>query len=251
MSRTRHTGDTQKDCGHHDVEAFFNTFSRWQACGGIDTKTRHWVLWCFLYREVLGAPLERINAVRAKPPSRLPAVFFSRRGHCHHQTIFTMTPCKTMAKTAIWFLDCASWNVCDFEIKDVDFSTKNKLWSVTAKGRKDRYTLLMEKCDHAVTTPKLHMLWPFTIRISLRGTGASICLMRWRSNIHMPRKISAGIGCFPSPRLSTDPRSGVRQRHHLQPNALQKAVKRAIHDAGIRKTCLMSYVPPFVCKHIF
>ncbi len=40
---------------------------------------------------------------------------------------------------------------------------------------------------------------------------------------------------FPSSRLSTDPRSGERRRHHLHENGLQKMVKRCAAKARIIK----------------
>jgi site-specific recombinase XerD len=40
---------------------------------------------------------------------------------------------------------------------------------------------------------------------------------------------------FPSSRLSIDPRSGKRQRHHMAEGILQSALKRAVDAAGIVK----------------
>ena len=40
---------------------------------------------------------------------------------------------------------------------------------------------------------------------------------------------------FPSGRLSTDPRSGRRARHHLSESSIQKAVGSAVRRAGIVK----------------
>jgi len=40
---------------------------------------------------------------------------------------------------------------------------------------------------------------------------------------------------FPAPRLSTDPRSGVRRRHHLYEQGIQRAVRAALRAAGIDK----------------
>ena len=40
---------------------------------------------------------------------------------------------------------------------------------------------------------------------------------------------------FPSPTLSVDPRSGVERRHHLFEERLQRAVKKAVAQAGIAK----------------
>ena len=45
-------------------------------------------------------------------------------------------------------------------------------------------------------------------------------------------------GCqyvFPAARISTDPCTGIRRRHHIYETVLQKAVKQAIRKAGIAK----------------
>ena len=40
---------------------------------------------------------------------------------------------------------------------------------------------------------------------------------------------------FPSQKISIDPRTGKRRRHHVQRSGLQKAVKTAVNRAGILK----------------
>jgi integrase len=40
---------------------------------------------------------------------------------------------------------------------------------------------------------------------------------------------------FPSPVISTDPRSGIERRHHLYEQRLPKALKQALSQAGIHK----------------
>jgi integrase len=40
---------------------------------------------------------------------------------------------------------------------------------------------------------------------------------------------------FPASKISKDPRSGKYQRHHRNENALQKAVKHAVKQAGVIK----------------
>lgn len=40
---------------------------------------------------------------------------------------------------------------------------------------------------------------------------------------------------FPATRISTDPRSGIKRRHHLYDTVIQKAVKQAMINAGITK----------------
>jgi len=40
---------------------------------------------------------------------------------------------------------------------------------------------------------------------------------------------------FPSDRLSTDPRSGITRRHHMDESSLQRAVKDAVRLAQLAK----------------
>lgn len=40
---------------------------------------------------------------------------------------------------------------------------------------------------------------------------------------------------FPASKLSIDPRSGIKRRHHLDESVLQRAIKAAIFKAGIDK----------------
>jgi site-specific recombinase XerC len=40
---------------------------------------------------------------------------------------------------------------------------------------------------------------------------------------------------FPSPTLSTDPQTGIVRRHYLYPERLQRALKRAVRQAGIAR----------------
>jgi len=40
---------------------------------------------------------------------------------------------------------------------------------------------------------------------------------------------------FPATQISKDPRSGIQRRHHIHESVLQKAVKKAIRQAGIYK----------------
>jgi len=40
---------------------------------------------------------------------------------------------------------------------------------------------------------------------------------------------------FPSSRLSVDQRSGITRRHHVDQSVINKAIKQAVHKAGINK----------------
>jgi len=51
---------------------------------------------------------------------------------------------------------------------------------------------------------------------------------------------------FPSARLSVDPRSGETRRHHIQDQAIQRAVRQAVRDARLTKPAT-----PHTLRHSF
>jgi len=51
---------------------------------------------------------------------------------------------------------------------------------------------------------------------------------------------------FPAAKISVDPRTGVRRRHHLHESVIQKAIRAAASAAGIGKA-----VGPHTLRHCF
>jgi len=51
---------------------------------------------------------------------------------------------------------------------------------------------------------------------------------------------------FPASKISMDPRSGVRRRHHLHATVIQKSVRKAAQAAGIHRP-----VGPHTLRHCF
>ena len=72
-------------------------------------------------------------------------------------------------------------------------------------------------------------------KISLRVTGKSFCVTHSRENIRRHPSSGAGSMFFPQPSVQWIPRSGKERRHHFSEDAVQKAVKKAIHNARIIK----------------
>ena len=118
-------------------------------------------------------------------------------------------------------------------VKDLDFE-RGELTIRDAKGRKDRITILPrtligELQEHLKLVSELHD------RDRSAGGG----------RVYLPEALSRKYPTaaaewvwqyvFPAGRISTDPRSGERRRHHVDERAVQRAVRRAAVAAKIQK----------------
>jgi len=118
-------------------------------------------------------------------------------------------------------------------VKDIDFKYKQIIVR-SGKGDKDRVTLLPEKLiphlkEQIEYVRKLH---EFDLK---QGYGAVYLPYALEKKYPKASKAFGWQYLFPAPQLSTDPRTGIKRRHHLHESVLQKAVKEAIREARIFK----------------
>ncbi|MGI9273659.1 MAG: integron integrase [Endozoicomonas sp.] len=184
----------------------------------------------FLYREVLGKPLENINAVRAKSPQKLPVVF------TREEVSSIMAQLRNPVLLMVQLLYGAGLRLMEvlrLRIKDVDFS-HHCIIVRDGKGKKDRVTILPEniiptlheqfrQVNHYYQMDKdkgQHEVWmPDALARKYPSEAVSL---HWQY-------------VFPAVKTSIDPRSGKYRRHHYSDAALHKQVKQAIIKADIAK----------------
>ena len=219
-----------KEFGGHDVEAFLTHFAVEKHVAA-STQNQALCALVFLYREVLGQPFDRVNAVRAKRPALMPVVFSRDEAiavieHLEDDAMQTMA--KLLYGSGLRLMECVR-----LRIKAVDFQRKQILVR-DGKGNKDRYTILLD-----------NVIEPLQRQIAYAAALHDKDLARGSGSVHLPYALAekyphaaTDLGwywVFPSRNLSVDPRAGIKQRHHTHPTVLQKAVKDAIRKAGINK----------------
>ncbi len=186
----------------------------------------------FLYKVVLGRPLEWVNdeVVRARMPERLPTVFSREeaRAVLAHLHGTAWLAANLLYDSGLRLMECLR-----LRIKDVDFD-QGHLIVRDGKGRKDRATILPTSLIESLRRQVEHVralhesdLRDGYGRVDLPHALAEKCpdadrQLGWQY-------------LFPSGRRAVDPRTGIVRRHHLAESALQKAVKRAIRAAGVVK----------------
>ena len=142
---------------------------------------------------------------------------------------------QTMAKllygSGLRLMECLR-----LRIKDVDFHRK-QLVVRNGKGQKDRYTILL---DNAIAPLQRQIEYAMALHDKDLAQGYGSVHVPYALAEKYPNAATDGrwYWVFPSRNLSIDPRSGLKQRHHLSPTALQHAVRTAIRTAGVPKHAL-------------
>ena len=196
----------------------------------------------FLYREVLRVELDWLgNVTQAKVPQRVPVVLTPSEVQrlFHHLSGAYLLMASLLYGAGLRLMECAR-----LRVKDIDFD-RAEIMVRDGKGQKDRVTMLPAACEPAL---KGHLrAVKLTHQGDLRvGLGA----------VYLPfalaRKYPAAARewgwqyVFPSAKLSVDPRSGARRRHHVDEKGIQRAIKQAVRDAGLVKPAT-----PHTLRHSF
>ncbi|RPI48720.1 MAG: integron integrase [Betaproteobacteria bacterium] len=196
----------------------------------------------FLYREVLQVSLPWLDDVEgAKQPQRLPVVLTPA------ETDALLSQVSGVTGLVVQLLYGSGMRLMEavrLRVKDVDFARREILVR-EGKGAKDRVTMLPE----VLTKPlQAHLGWVHATH--------KADLARGLGEVYLPFALArkypsaAQEWCwqyvFPADRTSVDPRSGAIRRHHIDEQAIQRAVRQAGADADIQKP-----VSPHVLRHSF
>jgi len=189
----------------------------------------------FLYKEVLKQEVGRLEGVeRAKKPMRLPVVLTQEEagrvfGHLHGTARLMAS---LLYGSGLRLMECLR-----LRVKDIDFGYA-QIRVCEGKGAKDRVTML-----------PVDLAQPLQRHLAKIKAQHEEDLESGFGAVHLPfglerkwpnaAKEWSWQYVFPSSRLSLDPRSGRRQRHHIDESVLQTAVRQAVVASGINKpaTC--------------
>ena len=189
----------------------------------------------FLYKVVLERDLPWFDdLVRAKRPVHVPVVLSAAEVRKLLEQLEGVT---WMMASLLYGAGLRLQECLTLRVKDVDFAYRQILVR-DGKGAKDRVTMLPESVvqplqGHLGKVRALHR------RDIAEGYGEV-----WLPHALSRKYPRAGQEwgwqfLFPSKNRSADPESGVIRRHHLFPDTMSRAIKRATRAAGIAKhvTC--------------
>jgi integron integrase len=185
----------------------------------------------FLYGQVLHKDIGPVGQIeRAKRSKRLPEVFTPEEAR---KVIAQLHGTNRLMAGLLYGSGLRLMECLRLRVKDIDFE-RHQIIVREGKGDKDRVTMLPLSLHELLKEllAKIKLLHEEEIREGFGTVILPYALSRKYSNAEKEWKWQY---VFPASRRSIDPRSGAERRHHLDPSVLQKAVKRAIRDAGISK----------------
>jgi len=229
------------DMGAAEIEAFLTHLAKDE---NVSSSTQNQALnaLLFLYRNVLQMDLPiPLHALRAKRSEHLPTVLskdevvrvLSGMQGLHQLMVKLLYGC------GLRLMECMR-----LRVKDIDFE-QSQIIVREGKGEKDRATMLPASLvqplkEQIAFVRKLHE------QDILQGFGSVELPFALSRKYPNADKELGWQYIFPSDRLSTDPRSGIVRRHHLDPSGLQRAVRAAAKLANVDKP-----VSPHTFRHCF
>ncbi len=197
----------------------------------------------FLYRNVLDVDLPWLQGVvRAKKPQRLPTVL----SRPDVQRLLAALPDDTPGLVArlLYGTGMRLMEGVRLRVKDLDL-VQRQILVRDGKGGKDRVTLLPQVLADSLQA-----------HLAVRRSVFRRDLATGRTSVWLPDALARKYPgapvewgwqyVFAAATLSTDPRSGIRRRHHINEQLVQRAVRAAGLAAGIAKP-----VSPHVLRHSF
>ena len=230
-----------RELGAEHVEAFLTHLAvRRNVAASTQNQAKSALL--FLYKEVLGSQLPWLDNVEtAKRPQRLPVVLTRTEVDAVLSRIHGTNGliARLLYGSGLRLMEAVRLRVKDIELEQCEILVRD------GKGAKDRVTMLPSSLvdalrAHLVLVRELHAQ---DLAAGMPGVYLPYALDRKYPNA--PREW-AWQYVFPSDRLSIDPRSGMRRRHHVDEQNIQRAMRHALREAGVAK-----FATPHTLRHSF
>jgi integron integrase len=219
-----------RDMGAVEVRAFLTHLA---VEGNVSPSTQNQALnaLVFLYRHVIEQPLGEIpGIVRADRPAKLPVVLSPEE----------VARVLAGLSGVNWLVACLQYGSglrlmesVRLRVKDLDFAQR-AVFVRSGKGGKDRVVTLP---DELITPMQRQLGHRRNLFDQDRAAGVA--------SVHVPYALARKYPnaptewgwqyVFASKRISRDPRSGERRRHHVDESSIQKAVRSAVRRGGIER----------------
>jgi integron integrase len=186
----------------------------------------------FLYEHVLGISMkdQNIQALRAAQKKRVPTVLTKEETQ---SVISHLSGVYQLIVSLMYGCGLRMNEALRLRIKDIDFGF-DRVYLYDTKSQKDRALPLPQRLKE-----QLKMQVAYVRELHERDVEKGF------GTVEMPHALARKYPnaykefrwqyLFPMKTISTDPRSGIRRRHHILEMTLSRNIKQAVEQAGIHK----------------
>jgi len=219
-----------KDVGFSQIEAFQTRLAKEERLSA-SSQNQALSAILFLYRHVLKIEIKgSLNSIRANKPERVPAVFTKEEARRILQSMsgVSLLMAQVMYGSGIRVSECVQLRVKDLDLDYLTITVHN------GKGEKDRVTILPASLVEPIKAhlAKVRELHNRDIEHGFGQVGLPYALARKYPNVD---REWGWQYVFPSATLVKEKETGIVRRWYVSESTIQKAVKKAIRDAGINK----------------
>lgn len=218
------------EMGAAEIEQFL-TYLAVQEHVAASTQNQAFSALLFLYREVLRQELDKsIHSLRAKPSRYLPTVLSKAEVNA---ILDRISGVQQLVVQLLYGSGLRLTEGLQLRVKDLDVA-QYQIVVRDAKSNESRVTMLPSRMIDPLRT-HLQQVKHLHQQDLERGYGS--VYLPYALERKYPKAGQEWLWqyVFPSIGISTDPRSGIRRRHHLHESSVQKAVKQAARSIGIQK----------------
>lgn len=219
-----------KDMGPNEIRTFLSYLNNDRQIAG-STYSQALCALLFLYKEVLGIDLPWIEGVnRPQRPPKRPVVLTQIEVKL---VLNQMSGVYQLVARMLYGTGMRLFECMQLRIKDVDLQRREVLVR-EGKGGKDRITILPLSLVQALREQFGVARAMFEQDRAQNRPGVMLPYALERKYPNAATQLG-WFWVFPSDHESTDPRTGIVRRHHLYPQTIQRAVKRAVLAAKLTK----------------
>lgn len=218
-----------EDMGERQVEVFLSSLANAQDVSA-GTQNQAFAALCYLYRDVLGRPLEGVSALRAKAPQRVRDVVDQS------ELVLLFEQLQGVALLSARMMYASSFRIGEIgniRMKDISFE-RQQIVVRGGKGKKDRVVKFPKVLHSAVDQQieSMHVLWKHDTADGLGGVSLPYA---WGRKSPSSRMDFGWWYLLTSDNYSRCPRTGGWYRHHRDMGHIARQIKTAAQRAGIRK----------------
>lgn len=219
--------------GEADVNAFLTALANDRGASP-STQNQAAAALAFLYREVLHAPLGQTRIVRARRPRHRPDVLSREEVRA---VLGRLRPPYRLVGALLYGSGLRLLEALQLRIKDIA-PDRGELVVRAGKGNRDRVTMVPDALRPALAAQIGRVRGLHEADLA-RGAGWVAMPGALAGKLPGAARELAWQYLFPATRTHLHAATGQHRRHHLHESAMQRAMTRAVRDAGLtrRATC--------------